>query len=653
MEYLSIDFETRSTTDLRRTSVYRYAEDPNTDIWCMAYAVGDYHPRLWLPGDPPPAALVEWVEEGRPLRAWNAQFERIIWRFILGPRYGFPRVRRDQWYCTQAEALAQNLPAALGKAARVLGTPAKDAGGRRLMLQMAKPRKIDDDGTIIWWDVDEKRESLYEYCRQDVVVERAIARKIRRLPAVERETYLLDQLINDRGVAIDMALVEAAQKVSSTELARVNDELREITGGAVEAVTRVPDMTAWLDERIGMPNLQKATVRDKLEEEDLPEDARRVLLLRQEAGKSSVSKLDAFERWVNSDGRCRGMLQYYGASSTGRWAGRGPQPQNLLRPEVDDVEDYIPAVLDEDVGWILGQGEDPMTVLASLLRSCIIAAPGHRLMGIDYSQIEARITAWYAEQEDLLDAFARGEKVYEQMAEVIYGIPADEVEKDSRERQVGKGAVLGGGFQMGWEKFQGQIYTQTGIWLSDTEAEEAIEAYRAKNWRIKQFWYEIEDAATQAVCLPGKVFGVGRNRSIKYTVRNNVLWCRLPSGRFLAYSLPAIEEREVPWGGTQPSLTFAGINSYTKKWERMALYGGWLTENVVQAMARDLLRDGMFRLEDAGYKTILTVHDEILLEVPEDFGSLQEAESVMSEVPEWALELPVAVEGWEGERYRK
>lgn len=658
---LSIDFETRSTVDLRRTSVYRYAEDDTTDIWCMAWAIEDRPVGLWTPGQVVPALVEDWVAAGKPLRAWNANFERILWRFILGPRYGFPVPKLEQWYCTQAEAAAQNLPLSLGKCAKVLGAAKKDAKGRRLMLQMHRPRRVEDDGTIVWWDTTEKLMRLYEYCKQDVRVEREIAKKIRRLDADERRCYLLDQRINDRGVLVDIDLAEAMADLQADELADANRRLREITDGDVTTVNQVGKLTEWAD----VPNVQKSTIDRILDNpEKYDDDVLTALEIRRDAGKSSTRKLDAIFRGVNSDNRARGMLQYHGAG-TGRWAGRGIQPQNFPRPDWkhDEVLKFIPLILARDAEAIREvSGSSVMDVLSSTLRALFMAKPGSRLMGIDFSQIEARITDWLAGQEDALEDWSKKKPMrYEKMASKIYGIPVEEIDKDSFERQVGKGTVLGCGFQMGARKLSDQIYEVTGIRIPyrrsyddpPEEADRIIDAYRTTNWRVKAFWDEIQDAAIAAVWNKGKVFACGRRNMIRYVVRSGVLWCVLPSGRALAYSKPSIQPRMTPWGEKKPSLTFVGIDGYTRKWKRQTLYGGWLTENVVQATARDLLRDAMFRCEDAGYKTVLTVHDEILLEVPEGFGSYEEAETLVCERPEWAFDLPVAVEGWEGERYRK
>lgn len=664
MDYLSIDFESRSTVKLPDTGVYPYAAHPTTSIICMAYAFGDGPVQVWRAGGPFPSRIVKWVRAGKPLRAHNAQFERVMWRDCLWqqlvsegvtalqtgnwvPPDLIPIPDLDQWHCTAAEAAAMSLPRHLKGVAKVLNVDEqKDEGGHRLMLQMCKPRAVEDDGSIRWWDEEdpEKLERLIEYCKQDVRAERAVAKKLRRLGEKERQVYLLDQKINDRGVRLDVPLIRAAKDIVDEEMERVNEELAELTGGEVTKVTQVQRLNGWVNEHgADLDNLQKATIRDTLEEEDLPNDVERALEIRQEAGKSSNAKLDAMLRCRCEDDYARGLLLYHGAG-TGRWSGKLIQPQNLPRPSVDNVEYYIPDVraYAEDPTYPMFHPQ-PLEVISSMLRSMLIASPGHRLLSGDYSQIEARVTGWLGDEpfED---------NAYEKMAGAIFDMPWQEVGEDSEERQVGKVAELLCGFQGGAERYKDTVKKWTGIEIDEETAEHAVNTYRERKSGIVQFWYDIEDAARDAVMHPGKVTSIG---PIRYVVRNSFLWCVLPSSRPLAYALPKVQVQTTPWGSRKQAVTYCGINGYTRRWERMTTYGGHLTENVVQAIARDVMAEAMLRLEDAGYRPVLTVHDEIVGDVPEEYGSLEEFLGIMEEAPEWAEGLPIEVEGWEGERYRK
>lgn len=647
-EYVSLDFETRSTVDLRKTGVYKYAEDKNTDVWCMAYAwEGSEDVRVWRPGDAIDEELARWIADGHTMRAWNAQFERNIWNEILHKRYGWPATPIDQWVCTAAEARAMALPGKLEDAAKVLGVEQqKDTQGANLMLRMARPRSIDEDGTPIWWDVPERVLRLISYCKQDVRTEGAVAVALRRLSDTETEVFRLDQRINDRGVELDVKLAKAAKTLAEKASLEANRNLYDLTEGKVGKATNVAKLTAWLRENgVEVDSLGKTSLRD-LRAQDLPDNVLRALSVRAEAGKSSVAKIESMLQAVCKDNRIRGLLLYHGAA-TGRWSGRLVQPQNFPRGSVDEPERFIDRVYGKQFDEI--DIESPvLDVVSSLLRAMLVAAKGHKLIAADFSAIEARVLAWLAGEELLLNTFRTGGDVYKVMASRIYGVPADQVDK--AQRQMGKQAILGLGYGMGWRKFISAC-DGVGITIDEDTARQVVTLYRETNSEIVDFWRDLERAALTAVKNPGTVETV-RGR-IKYTQRGGYLWCVLPSGRPLAYAKPRIIEKETPWGSTQEAVQFWGMDSFTKKWSSHDLYGGLLCENNTQAIARDLLADAMLRMESKGYPVILSVHDEIVCEVKEDFGSVAEFESLMSELPEWAKGCPVDAEGWEGKRFRK
>lgn len=683
---MNVDFESRSPIDLRKAGVYAYSEDPDTDIWCMSYAFGDEEPQTWLPGEPVPQRVKAHVEEGGEIRAWNAQFERVMWWVILTPRYGFPRPAAEQFVCTAAEARAMGLPGSLGWCAQVLKVEEeKDDEGRRLMIKMARPIKRKGKklrSPYEWHDDPADISRLGLYCEQDVRTERAIMGRLMPLPPAERAVYLLDQLVNDRGIRVDLDLVAALMERVKKETAEANARLAELTDGAVTAVTQTARLRDWCNYRfeeagvltgekwpwpvskagrlapsevpvedetdpitlpLYIPGVAADVVREVLLRPDIPTDVREALEIRQDAGKTSPGKLKAMVKGIGRrDDRARGLLLYHGAA-TGRWSGMRVQPQNFPRPDLKNPEAYIPEVLSS--GFI-PDDVSAMSVITSLLRSCFVASEGNRLVAADFSQIEARVTHWFAGQpwED---------NPYERMAGFIYDKPWEEINKDSDERQIGKNTVLGAGFGMGWEKFIDYVYAATGVRISEEEARKAITKYREKNHHVQQFWSDIEAAARYAVVRPGEIGRCGVGGEVQYLMSGAWLLCRLPSGRALAYANPKIVMRKTPWGQMRPSLTAMGINTYTRKWSRNSLYGGLLTENVVQATARDLMVAGMARIERAGYPVVLTVHDEIIADVPEGHGSLEEFEALMAHVPAWARGVPVEVEGWEGERWRK
>ena len=639
---ISVDFETRSIIDLKKTGVYPYAQHPTTDVWCMAYAKDNGDVQVWLPGQPVPDVIRDAAVSGEAFRAHNAQFERVIWHQIMVKRYGFPGVALEQWHCTAAECRAMGLPGSLDGAAKALGlTHQKDAIGQRLMLRMAKPRTVAPDGTIVWWNVPDRVAALVAYCKQDVVVERAIAAKVHRLTDAERAVYLLDQKINDRGVQIDTRLVEAGIEVIEIANQKANAEISELTDGAVSGVTKNADLSAWL----GVGSVAKANVREMLTQ-NLSPKVRRVLELRQEASKSSVAKLAAFMECRCSDNRVRGLLLYHGAA-TGRWSGRLVQPQNFPRGDFKHtvIADAISLVLKKDYEGIDALYGSAHGLIASMLRACFIAKPGCVFFSADYSAIEARVLAWLAGEKDALDVFRSGQDIYCHAATGIYGRTITPADKD--ERQIGKVAVLALGYQGGVKAFQ-SMATVYGLDIPDEKADEIKNAWRKANSRIAAWWSALEEAALDAVntgagVAPGVIFG----RDADW------LWCQLPSGRRLWYANPRLVERETPWGALRLSVKCDGVNSVTKKFEPFDLYGGLLAENIVQAVSRDLMASAMLRLEDAGYPIVMTVHDEVVAESSEEKGSLAEFTAILCKLPPWAKGLPLTAEGWSGQRYRK
>ena len=633
---VSIDFETRSAVDLRKTGVYKYAADPSTDIWCMAYkAPWSDDVQVWQPGDEVDAYLEDWIRAGGLLSAWNANFERTIWNEIMVGRYQWPETRINQWRCTMAQASAMGLPRALGQAAAVLGVEEqKDKTGAALMLRMARPRKVNADGSYTWWNTKDKLDTLVAYCRQDVRTELSVAEVLNEMPDSERRLYQLDQRINDRGVALDVDLVHRVKALAANASTEIDAEIQRLTKGQVKAATNGMDLVAWLNSHgIATKSVDKQTVARLLTSDKLHPVIREVLMLRQNGAKSSTAKYDAMLHAVNGDGRMRGLLVYHGAA-TGRWSGKLVQPQNFPRPQKKQDE------LDEIIAK-LKAGEDVSehgagTVLASdLLRSMLVAKDGHRLMFADYSAIEARVLAWIAGQHDLVETFRKGGDVYKEMASAIYNVDVENV--TDGQRQVGKMAILGCGYGMGGKRFAEQCATM-GIKVDEDEAKRIVSVYREKNNRIAQYWRDVEQDFVDMVKEAGRVGTVG---------------LPLPSGRSLTYHNPRIIQRETPWGAMRDTAQVDTLNSVTRQWVSQIIWGGLLTENVVQATARDLMATAMMALEVKGYNVILSVHDEIISEVPDNFGSLDEMIDIMTRVPAWAKDCPINAEGKEGKRYRK
>jgi len=692
MKTLSIDFETRATVDLKKTGVYPYAEHPDTDIWVMAWAFDGEEPEVWsaqtphvyhheagliVSGPAPlPARVIEHIRAGGKIRAWNAQFERLMWDYIMVPRYGAPPVALEQWIDTAAEASAMALPRALDQAAKVTKIlMRKDSDGYKLMLRMTRPtnrKEMEKNGAAPTWnDNPDDLKALGEYCKQDVRTEQAMVKVLRRLTDREQQVYYLDQRVNDRGVSIDRHLILSAQEIVDLAVEAADNKIYELTKGEVESVTQAKRIAEWLE----VDSIAKPAMKEMLAGE-LEDDDRAVLMLRHEVGRSSVAKLQTMLDFSMTDDRVRGMFLYHGAG-TGRWSGKGPQPQNYPRGgEIKlDHEAVIQLVREKKYAEIEKIGA-PVIVIMEILRQMLTAAEGHDLIASDYSAIEARVLNWLAGQDDMVELFRKYDAASEEdkpkfdpyriNATRIYGIPLDEVQKFPH-RHTGKFQELGCGFGMGPAAAVTQGKDVYQIDLTFEQAKDIVMNYRSTHFKVTEFWEEANNAVIAAVENPGIPFRFGDMARLTAIVSGAYLYIGLPSGRPLVYASPTLKVQkihvpEVVENGVvvqeestfyKRGVDFLGVNSLTKKWGPQRLYGGLIVENIVQAVARDLLAEGMLRLEAAGYIPIMHSHDEIVAEVPEGFGSVKEMEKIMSELPAWAAGCPVAAEGWRGKRYKK
>lgn len=707
MTTLHIDFETRGTIELREVGVDIYSRHPDTDVWCMAWAIDDMEPVIWTPDNRNSArAVMDWVNHGATVVAHNAAFELAIWNNIMVPRYGWPVLRADQTRCTMAMAYSMALPGSLEKAAAAVGiAEQKDLAGGRLMLQMAKPRGVkqdwtgrkcpacnghgetvearrcapcggtgDDYGDVIeWWDEPDKLAKLYEYCKQDVRVERELEKRLLQLSESEQRLWVLDYQINNRGVYVDKPAIQAAIAVVEHEQNRLTTAIRETTGGYVSSPSEVARLTKWVrDCGVDVDGLAKADVVDLLVQDTLPDNVRAALVIRQEFAKTSTAKLRSMLNAISHDGRVKNILQYHGAG-TGRWAGRRIQPQNMPRPklsqaEIEEVLDFLPRLSTEDAIRRIELLYGPcMSVISDCLRGMICAAPGHELIAADFANIEGRVLAWLAGEEWKLEAFRifdtiigydekkkkpirKGPDLYLVSAGRIFRCSPDEAEAH---RQIGKVAELALGYQGGVGAFQ-TMARGYGVNVGDDRANVIKTAWREAHPKIVDYWYQLERAAYDAVSSPGATTTAGpKGREIKYRVKGSFLFCRLPSGRVLTYPYPKLKERETPWGEMKECIHYMTVDGMSNKWVETHTYGGKLAENVTQAAARDVLGAGIVRLEERQYPVVMHVHDEPISEVKEGFGSVEEYERVLATPPQWAEGLPIAVEGWRGRRYRK
>lgn len=697
MKKLTIDFETRSEVDIRETGVHVYAEHESTDVFCLAVKAGCEQARIWINArfdyQPPVPRysreqVIALVEQADIVEAHNAGFEIAIWRGIMVNRYGWPDIPDHKWRCSAAKAAAHALPRSLEGAGAAMRLPTqKDKGGHALMMKMCKPRKPrkGEAPGLYWHEDPEDLLRLFRYCIQDAETEHALSNRLPELHPTEQRVWHLDQKMNTRGILADVELAKDIIEMAKAHEERLTEELKAITAGAIESISQV----AKVAEFCGLPDVRSDTVAAALEAGNLESGVRRVLEIRQSLGRSSVAKYRGILDRACADGRIRGELLYHGAS-TGRWTGRGVQLQNLPRAGLKEafVPLAISTVRDADPVWVDNLFGDPMNLAKSLIRSTFMAAPGWELIAADYAQIEARVLLWYAGEEEGLELFRSGADIYCDMASTIYD--REITKKDKLERQVGKTAILGLGFGMGGSKFRSTCLTNAGVEIDKKFSRKVVKAYRERFAGVPATWYGTEKAAVTALKSKDPVV-FGRNTWRKNGV---FLQCQLPSGRCLSYPFPAIEivpawiypavdeeQKETsvmviaktkdaaqkqamkraedddvsiigpPIEREKSVLTF--MAHVKGQWVRETTYGGKLVENIVQGTARDVMAAGLLRLKDAGYQPILSVHDEVISEIPRGWGSLEEFERILATPPPWAEGLPIAAEGWRGKRYRK
>lgn len=636
----------------------------------MAYAFNDDPVRILI-GRRLPPEIIEHVKAGGKVVAHNAAFEWHIWNNVMRPRWNWPVLKVSQLECTMARAYAMAMPGSLKMLAEALGVSSrKDMGGHALMMKMAKPRKIHDDGRIEWWEDADKLEQLYAYCKRDVEVERECDQLLLPLSEQEQALWQLDLRINARGIRVDNPAIKATQRSVERVMKRMDAAMHTATRGEVKKVSEAKRTLEWCKARgVEIENLKKHEIKDWLDDPELPYEVREVLEIRSNSAKISVAKIETMKDMSLADGRIRGQFQYHGAA-TGRWAGRGVQVHNLPRPE-GDWEDpkfqddlltsLTTGVIDHD--FIEVWYGPFMRVVSSCVRGYLIAEEGKELIGADLKSIEGVTLPWLAGEEWKLEVFRNhfwndGEGVYQLAASKIFGQPVAACGKGSEYYLLGKVGELSCGYQGGKGAFQ-QMATNYGVKVPDEVADGVKTGWREAHPITVGYWYDCERAAIAAVKNPGgKYYAGAKGRQVCFRVVGEYLWCQLPSGRCLAYPYPLLQMVPTFWGEDKLAVTFMGtdsrVGSKTKgKWTRLSTYGGKLVENITQATARDILAEAMPRVEAAGYPIILHVHDEIVAEVPKGFGSVEEIENIMSIVPKWATDLPIAADGFRGRRYRK
>lgn len=759
----TIDFETRSACDIMKQGAWQYSLHPTTEVMCLAVRLPSWPAaRLWAApidyswgkqDELDPEALAElfiWIALGGLIEAHNAFFEQSIWLNICVPKLNWPEVEQTRWRCSAAKASMHSIPRSLGGACAALDLPVqKDGEGRKLMLKLCKPRKprkaeqlllvardeaiydqdpdaLDKaeeelrgsgwDGTHFWHDSQEDLAGLFQYCQTDVDSEHCLSEALPDLPEHELRIWQMDQRMNLRGVLADVKLAQVALKLVDQVAGQMTRELQAITGIEGLKASQRKAIREWLaTQGVDIPDTTGATLDEWLAKEDFKKKkpaCHRVIRVVREVNRTSTAKYVSVLQMAAADGRIRDLMMYHGAG-TGRWSGKGLQPHNFPRGNIKDMDLAVEVLMSEDVEYIKAMYGEIIETLSGTLRGVLIASPGKDFMVADYAAIEARVIAWLAHADQALDVFRSGKCIYMDMATDIYGYPVTNKKTQADERQMGKQAILGLGFGMGFitflftchkynitftkeqcrrivgdrwieledymeryffpERFcppeevsrnkkNGTVrrnrISKAGLILKEVIHElilmkHIVDAYRKKYPMIVQMWQDVEDAAVAAIRSPGRAVKSKLGRCT-FVVEKRFLKCYLPSGRALHYCDPKLTQRPTPWGDKKDIVLFMGVNPVTKQWSRDDTYGGKLVENITQAVARDLMAEAMVNADESGlYEVILSVHDELIAEVDKDKGSVEEFEELMSKTPGWAEGCPVAAEGWRGPRYRK
>lgn len=638
MKTLNIDIETKSGNEIKY-GVRKYVDSFDFEILLFAYSIdgGEVEVVDFTKGiDVPFEVNLALTDPSVTKIAFNASFERTCISRAMG---GIP-LPAEQWRDTMIWGMELGLPASLAQMAKYLKVPQqKDTEGKRLIRKYCIPKK---DGSFCEEYDSDDWQLFKSYVAQDVRTEMSIADELAPYPIAdsEWELWALDQAINDRGVGIDMDLVRAALLLDEETSAAAKEQLKTLTG--LDNPNSVMQLKKWLDEQgLQVQSLGKEQVTEILADAETPNLVREALILRQATSNSSIKKYDMLNNATCQDDRIHGILQFYGATRTGRWAGRLLQVQNLprgsLKPhELATARDFVKANDMDALDMIWG---DVPEVLKSLIRSALIPSDGHEFIVSDFSAIEARVIAWLAGETWVLDTFREGHDIYKATANQMFHLGGvDKVDKAMRQR--GKVATLALGYQGGTGALQAMGALKMGI--KEDELQGLVNAWRTANPNIVKFWRRVEAAAKRALEFGTKVSL--RGTGISFYVRDTFLMIGLPNGRSIAYANATLEDGRIRYEGkSMTSSTF----------QKLDTYGGKLVENIVQATARDVLGESMIRLEKLGYKIVAHVHDEVILDVPKGVTNIDEINEQMAINPEWTEGLPLAAAGFRSDFYMK
>lgn len=643
MKQISIDIETYSSTNLNQTGVYRYADSDDFELLLFGYAT-DFGPVKVVDltqGEKIPPQIIEALDNPNIIKsAFNAQFERVCLSCFVGHR-----LKPTGWHCSRVWSATLDLPLSLRDVGSVLGLPRqKITAGKELVRYFCtpcKPTKANQNRTRNFpYHAPDKWQQFKQYNQRDVEVEMEITQKLECFPVPQNEweNYWMDQDINDRGIRIDQQLVNNAIKCQNVFHDQYLQTAKKVTGLAnPNSPLQLKD---WLQQQgIKTNSLSKASVAQLLQ--TTTGTVHQVLALRQLLSKSSVKKYQAMQKAMCQDGRVHGLLQFYGANRTGRWAGRLVQVQNLPRNSMPDLEEARELVKQGNVPALAMLYDSVPDVLSQLIRTAFIPSKNHHFYVADFSAVEARVIAWLSNEKWRQESFAKNEDIYCASASQMFGVPVVKHGINGELRQKGKIAelALGYGGSIGALKAMGA----TKLGLTDDELPPLVQMWRNASPHIVQFWWDVDKAAKECIKthLPQTTHGM------KFIYRSGCMFLRLRSGRYLCYPKPKIGTNRF---GSE-SITFMGINT-VKKWDRIETYGAKLVENIVQATSRDLLAEAMRRLEATENTVVMHIHDEAVIDAPSN-RSLDTMVQLMTEVPDWANGLILNAAGFVSDFYKK
>lgn len=659
MHNLSIDLETYSSVNIKKSGAWKYIDSPDFEILLFAYSL-DYADPVCIDfaqGEVLPLWLREALTNPDYVKkAYNAPFE---WGCLS--KYMGKKLSPEQWRCTMFKGLYAGYTAGLDATGRALGLPddkRKLNTGKALIRYFCvpcKPSKANGGRMRNYPHHDPQRWELFKkYNIGDVVTEMEIDKRLSDIcvPDFVQKEWETDLIINSRGVAVDMEMVTGSLDIGAEVKQKLTKEAVNISG--LDNPNSVKQLSKWLETETEetVSDLRKDTVAKMLSREDNSPEVQRMLEIRRELGKTSTKKYDAIQSAVCNDGRVRGLLQFYGANRTGRWAGRLVQVQNLPRTYTEPLilaRELVKGRKLEALRLIYGSVAD---TLSQLIRTAFIAPNGRTLIDADFSAIEARVISWLAGEEWRLEVFRTHGKIYEASASQMFGVPLERIKKGNPEyalRQKGKVAELA----LGYQGSSGALIAMGALDMGIPEEDlpDIVSRWREANKRIRDLWYKMDSAAVQVITQGGSVGvnGVIISREFNYSQNTDYMTITLPSGRKLYYISPQIGVNK--WD--KPSISYMGMDQKSKKWKRIETYGGKLVENCVQAIARDCLALSIERLKEAGYEVVFHIHDEVVIECDKNKASLDDVVKIMSEPIPWAMGLPLGADGWVGDFFRK